>query len=565
MSTETLLIVAGILVSLVFVASFYVYSLYSTRAEVLSHVAEDEGYSDRDAYVRDSLYGKPRPLSWSILFYDDAKSIGLRYIFTGLLFMFVAGAFGVLMRVSLTDPNPTILTPTIYNILLTQHATLMIYMFAIGMAMGFAYYILPSRLRLKRDNMGHLSSVAYWMWVLGGSLFVLSKSSMRWYMYPPLSLQLTPLGAGSYNWLAVMAMELVFMGMVMASVIVLKIIFIDRADDIPLSRMPVYAWAVVFTLIMLVSSAPPLMVGLGMLFYDFFNPIFFVTATSTPLSFAVLFWFWGHPIVYIAVIPFFGLMYDIITRFTETKVYSYFSAILSLGLLLILSELVWGHHLLNSGLGVDWVIFFTTMSFVVVIPSALTIFNMIATLWTAKKIRLTTPMLFVINAIFDFIIGGVMGVMLADDPINQAVHGTYFVTGHFHFIFVGLTLGVSMATFYLLFPTFSNGRVYDERLARWHFYITAVGSFLMSFSWAVGGFLGMPRAVAGYFAMFQPYQDSAILGGVIIGIGQLVFLYNIAVSWSKQPVTDPYNILEYRTETNQALTSESNQIVGGGK
>ena len=115
MSTETLLIVAGILVSLVFIASFYVYYLYSTRAELLSHVAEDEGYSDRDAYVRDSLYGKPRPLSWSILFYDDAKSIGLRYIFTGLLFMFVAGAFGVLMRVSLTDPNPTILTPTIYN------------------------------------------------------------------------------------------------------------------------------------------------------------------------------------------------------------------------------------------------------------------------------------------------------------------------------------------------------------------------------------------------------------------------------------------------------------------
>ena len=131
------------------------------------------------------------------------------------------------------------------------------------------------------------------------------------------------------------------------------------------------------------------------------------------------------------------------------------------------------------------------------------------------------------------------------------------MTGHFHFVFVGVTLGVTVAVFYLLFPTFSNGRIYDERLAKWHLYITAVGSFLMSMSWEIGGFIGMPRAVAGYFAQFQVYQDSAILGGVIIGIGQLVFLYNITKSWSREPTTDPLNILEHRTETNQ--------IIGGGE
>lgn len=557
MSATSLLITASVIASLAAILIFVVYYLVSSKTESMSLTAKDEGYTDTGAYWREQMYGRPRPLSWSIFTYDDAKSIGLRYIFTSVLFLFVAGAFGVLMRVSLFDPNPSIIMPIVYNVLMTQHATLMIYMFALGAAIGFGYYLLPSQLRLKRDNMGHFSSIAYWLWVLGGLLFVVSRSSMRWYMYPPLSLQLQPFGAGAYNWLAIISMELIFTGVTLASAVILKVIFIDRSDDIPLSRMPVFAWSIVFTLIMLLSSDGPLMVGLGMLFYDFFNPVFFTGATSTPLTFAVLFWFWGHPIVYIAVMPYFGLMYDIITRFTKTPVYSYFSGVFSLGMLMILSELVWGHHLLNSGLGIDWVLFFTTTSFLVVIPSALTVFNMIGTMWNAEKIRLTTPMLFVINAIFDFIVGGVLGVMLANQSINEVAHGTYFVTGHFHFIFVGLTLGVTMAAFYLLFPTFSNGRVYDERLAKWHFYITAFGSFLMSISWVIGGYLGMPRSVAGYFAQFQVYQDSAIIGGVIIGIGQLVFLYNIARSWLAQPTTDPYNILEYRTETNQEI--------GGGR
>ncbi len=553
MSATTLLVTASVIASLAAILIFALYYLMASKTESMSLTAKEEGYEDSGAYWRGQVYGRPRPLSWSIFVLDDAKSIGLRYIFTSLMFLFIAGSFGVLMRVSLFDPNPTIILPIIYNILMTQHAILMIYMFAVGAALGFGYYLLPAQLRLKRDNMGHFSSVAYWLWLLGGVLFIVSRSSMRWYMYPPLSLQLQPFGAGAYNWLAVIAMELVFIGISMASAVVLKVIFIDRADDIPLAKMPIFAWSVVFTLIMLLSSDGPLMVGLGMLFYDFFNPVFFTGVSSTPLTFAILFWFWGHPIVYIAILPYFGLMYDIITRFSKTPIYSYFSGVFSFALLMVLSELVWGHHLLNSGLGVDWIIFFTTTSFLVVIPSALTIFNMIGTLWTAKKIRLTTPMLFVINAIFDFVVGGVLGVMLATQAVNETAHGTYFVTGHFHFVFVGLTLGVTMATFYLLYPSFSNGRVYNERLAKWHFYITAVGSFLMSISWAIGGYLGMPRSVAGYFAQFQPYQDSAIIGGVIIGIGQLVFLYNIASSWLAQPTTDPYNILENRTETNQEI------------
>lgn len=548
MSALSDLIIISLILSVVGIVLFYLYYNYSSRRDSLEELAESSGYEDRTSYVRDTLAGKTRMLSWSIFLFNDAKSIGLRFIFTSLLFFFIAGTFGVLMRVSLTDPNPTIITPIQYNVLLTQHGTLMIYMWALGSALGLGYYLLPSLLRVKRDIMGGYSSFAYWIYTIGGFLMVLSRSSTRWYFYPPLSLQLQPFGAGVGNWLAVIALELIFIGATMASIIVLRIIFIDRADDMPLSKMPLFAWSIVFTLIMLVSSAPPLMVGLGMLFYDFFNPIFFTASSQNVLLFTILFWFWGHPIVYIAVLPAFGLMYEIIPKFTGAKVFSYTSGVAALGLLMILSEVVWGHHLFNSGLGLIWDLFFSTASFAVVIPSAITVFNYIATLWNSPRIRMTTPMLFVINGILDFIIGGIIGVMQSNVGVNEVVHGTYLITGHFHFIFLGVTTGIAFAAFYMLFPTFSGGRVYNERLAKWHFYLTAFGSFLMSIAWTIGGFIGMPRAVAGYFAVFQPFQDTAIIGGVILGIGQLVFLYNLAVSWLKAPSTDITNALESPTE-----------------
>ena len=304
------------------------------------------------------------------------------------------------------------------------------------------------------------------------------------------------------------------------------------------------------------------MVALGMLFYDYFNPVFFTAGSHNVLLFTDLFWFWGHPIVYIAILPFFGIIYELLPRFSGTKIYSYNSGVFGLGLLMVLSELVWGHHLQNSGLGLNWDLFFSIASFAVVIPSAITVFNWIATLWTATSIRLTTPMILVLNGIIDFIIGGITGVMLANTSVNEILHGTYAVTSHFHYVFVGISLGITLAAFYVLFPTFSGGRTYDERLARWNAYLVAFGSLLMSTSWAIGGWLGMPRAVDGYFAWFQPYQVGAIIGGVIIGIGMLVFLYNIAVSWWKAPSTDMDNIIENPPEIP---SDTSGGAIGGGR
>ncbi len=562
MSTFSLLVETVVVLSVLFVLLAYMYYRYSSAKMSLSKEADAKGYEDYDSYVSDMMAGKPRKLDWSILYFNDAKSIGLRFMMASLIFLFVAGAFGVLMRLSLTEPYPTIIQPDIYNVLLTQHATLMIYMFTIGMSLGLGFYLIPTQIKAVRDNMGNITSAAFWLYVTGGLLFIISRSAFRWYLYPPLSLQLAPFGAGTEAWLGILSMEIIFVGITIASIVALKVIFLDRSKDVPLGKMPLFTWSIVFTLIMLVSSDPPIMTALGMLFYDYFNPIFFTANSHNVLLFADLFWFWGHPIVYIAILPFFGIIYELLPTFTGTKIYSYNSGVFGLGLLMVLSELVWGHHLQNSGLGLNWDLFFSVVSFAVVIPSAITVFNWIATLWTATRIRLTTPMIFILNGIVDFIIGGITGVMLADTSVNEILHGTYAVTSHFHYVFVGISLGISMAAFYVLFPTISGGRTYDERLARWHAYLLAFGSLLMSTSWQIGGWLGMPRAVDGYFPWFQPYQVGAIIGGVIIGIGQLVFLYNIAVSWYKAPSTDSNNVIENPPEIPVETPSG---VAGGGK
>ena len=248
--------------------------------------------------------------------------------------------------------------------------------------------------------------------------------------------------------------------------------------------------------------------------------------------------------MYIAILPQFGLIYEIIPKFTGNKVYSYSSGVIALGLLLPLSELVWGHHLMESGLGIEWGLFFSTASFLVVIPSAITVFNYIGTLWTSEKIRLTIPMLFVINGIMDFVFGGITGVLTAILPFNEQTHGTYWVTGHFHFVFMGITVGIAFAAIYMIWPSLTGGRIYSRRLAGWHFAFTSVGSMIMSMGWVVGGFMGMPRFVSGYFARYMVYQDVAILGGVIIGIGQLFFLANLMISTAKAPQVEPSNVFE---------------------
>ncbi|MCL4412087.1 MAG: cbb3-type cytochrome c oxidase subunit I [Candidatus Thermoplasmatota archaeon] len=484
-----------------------------------------------------------RELSFSAFMMDDSKSIGIRYLITSLVLFFIAGLAGIGMRISLWFPVPSFLTPVQYNILLTAHGTLMLYGWATGSILGMAYYLLPSSVKLKNDSFGVVSSIMYWMFLVGSLFIIFSKSTATWYFYYPLVDQLTAIGGGQYSFATLIGVMLILIATTVSSVIFLRMIFFDRDPSIRLSNMSLFAWSVVSTAFLIIASAPVSIIANGFLIYDNINPIFFQAGNGSALGYAIMFWYWGHPLVYVAVIPAFGLIYEMLPRFTGTKIYSYKSGVLSLLMLMILSGTVWGHHLFNSGLGTVWDLIFSTTSFIVAVPSAISVFNWIATMWVGR-VKLTVPMMFIINGIIDFIIGGVSGVMLADVGANQLIHGTYAVTSHFHFIFLGLTTGVAFAAIYVLFPTLSGGRNYNVPMAKVHFYLSTIGTIVMSGFWLVGGFAGMPRRVAGYFGIFQTYQDAAAVGGVILGIGFLIFLINFLYSAYKPVETNTSNILE---------------------
>ena len=484
-----------------------------------------------------------RELSFSAFMMDDSKSIGIRYLITSLVLFFIAGLAGIGMRISLWFPVPSFLTPVQYNILLTAHGTLMLYGWATGSILGMAYYLLPSSVKLKSDSFGVVSSIMYWMFLVGSLFVIFSKSTATWYFYYPLVDQLTATGGGQYSFATLIGVMLILIATTVSSVIFLRMIFFDRDQSIRLSNMSLFAWSIVSTSFLIIASAPVSIIANGFLIYDNINPIFFQAGNGSALGYSIMFWYWGHPLVYVAVIPAFGLIYEMLPRFTGTKIFSYKSGVLSLLMLMILSGTVWGHHLFNSGLGTVWDLIFSTTSFIVAVPSAISVFNWIATMWVGR-VKLTVPMMFIINGIIDFIIGGVSGVMLADVGANQLIHGTYAVTSHFHFIFLGLTTGIAFATIYVLFPTLSGGRNYNVPMAKVHFYLSTIGTVVMSGFWLVGGFAGMPRRVAGYFGIFQTYQDAAAVGGVILGIGFLVFLVNFLYSNYKPVETDTTNILE---------------------
>jgi cytochrome c oxidase subunit 1 len=484
-----------------------------------------------------------RELSFTAFIMDDSKSIGIRYIITSLALFFIAGLAGIGMRLSLWFPNPSFLTPVQYNILLTAHGTLMLYGWAVGGILGLSYYLLPTSIRLRKDSLGVVSSIMYWMFLVGSLFIIFSRSTATWYFYYPLVDQLTASGGGTLSFGSLIGVMLILVATVVSSIIFLKMIFLDRDESIRLSNLPLFAWSIVSTAFLIIASAPVSIIADGFLIYDLINPIFFQAANGTALAYAILFWFWGHPIVYVAVIPAFGLIYELLPRFTGTKIYSYKAGVLSLLLLMVLSGTVWGHHLFNSGLGTVWDLIFSTTSFIVAVPSAMSVFNWIATMWVGR-IRITVPTLFIINAIIDFIIGGVSGVMAADVGVNQLIHGTYAITAHFHFILLGLTTGMAFAAIYVLFPTLTGGRNYNIPMAKVHFYLTSIGTWVMSGFWLVGGFAGMPRRVAGYFGIFQTYQDAAAIGGVILGLGYLIFLINFLYSGSRPVETGTGNILE---------------------
>jgi cytochrome c oxidase subunit I+III len=490
------------------------------------------------------------------------RSIGMRYIVTSFIFFLLAGISALIMRLQLALPQLELISPDLYNQLFTMHGTTMMFFFAVPAMEGLGIYLVPLMIGARDAAFPRLNAFGYWIYLLAGvtiyiSLFTGVAPHSGWFNYVPLT------GPGfspevNIDFWATTITFLEFAALV-AAVELIVTIMKCRAPGMTLSRMPIFVWSVLVMALMIIIAMPPLMVASLMLELDravgthFFN----VAAGGDPLLWQHLFWFFGHPEVYIILVPALGMISSIVATFSRRPVIGYTFIVLSIVAIGFVSFGLWVHHMFAAGIRLMGMNIFTAASMMIAIPSGIQIFAWIGTMWSGR-VRLTTPMLFVMGFIFIFVLGGLTGVMVASIPFDLQVHDSYFVVAHFHYVLIGGVVFPLFGAFYYWMPKLT-GRMMNEALGRWNFWLMFVGFNAGFFFMHILGFMGMPRRVYTYLPNlgWDLWNMLSTIGAFIFGIGVMVFIVNFAISlfWGKQAGYNPWesSTLEWATSSPPAL------------
>ncbi|WP_423746073.1 cytochrome c oxidase subunit I (plasmid) [Haladaptatus sp. SPP-AMP-3] len=484
----------------------------------------------------------------------DHKDIGILYGIYGLVAFAWGGIGALLMRTELLSPDTMFLQAQAYNALMTTHGLTMLLLFGTPMIAAFANYFIP--LLIGADDMAfpRINAIAFWLlppaailvWIgfpLGAIGSGIQPAQTSWTMYTPLSVQ-QPSPATD---LMLLGLHLSGISTTMGAINFIATIFTERGPNIGWENLDLFSWTMVTQSGLILFAFPLLGSAIIMLLLDrnFGTTFFSPQGGGGPILWQHLFWFFGHPEVYILVLPPMGLVSLILPRFAGRKLFGFKFVVYSTLAIGVLSFGVWAHHMFATGIDPRIRLSFMAVSLAIAVPSAVKVFNWITTMWNGN-IRLTAPMLFCIGFIQNFIIGGVTGVFLASIPVDLVLHDTYYVVGHFHFIVMG-AIGVALfAAFYYWFPIYS-GKMYQKSLAHWHFWLTMIGTNVTFFAMLFLGYGGMPRRYATYLPQFTTWHQVATLGAFILGIGQFIFVWNITQSWLEGPAVesgDPWALEE---------------------
>ncbi len=484
------------------------------------------------------LYSDPRGWGatiWSWITTVDHKRIGIMYGCASLFFFLIGGLEALLIRIQLAVPNNDFISAETYNQLFTMHGTTMIFLVAMPMAVAFFNYIVPLQIGARDVAFPRLNALSFWVFLFGGlylnSSFLFGAApNTSWVGYANLtSAQYAP-GANVDFW--VLGLSIVGLSSLLGGINFITTIINLRAPGMSLMRMPLFTWMTFVTSWILVTAIPVIAVALIFLAFDrFYGANFFVpTAGGDPVLWQHLFWIFGHPEVYILILPSFGVISEVVPTFSRKPLFGYPIVVYAGVLIGFIGWGVWSHHMFTTGLGPIADSFFVASTMIIAIPTGVKIFNWLATMW-GGSIRFATPMLFAIGLLAIFTVGGLSGIMHASAPVDLQQHDSYFVVAHFHYVIVGGAIVGLFAGFYYWFPKIT-GRFMSETLGQWHFWTFIIGFNLSFFPMHFVGLFGMPRRVFTYPEALNlgDWNMASTVGAFIFGLSSLIFLWNLARS-----------------------------------
>ncbi len=481
--------------------------------------------------VRPEPFGR-RLLGW--LTTTDHKRIGILYLISSLSFFVVGGIFALLMRTELARPGTQLLSPRAYDQVFTEHGTLMIFLFIFPTLAGFGNYFVPLQIGALDMSFPRVNALSFWLLPVGG-LTILSgflvkggAAAAGWTSFAPLSVQ-----GGSGEDLWILGLAIVGTASILGGINFIVTILRMRAPGMTMLRMPIFCWSVLATSLLVVLAAPVLTAGLIMLFADrHLGTVFFdASRGGSPLLWQNVFWFFGHPEVYMLILAAWGIVSEILPVFSGKPLFGYRGVVLAFLLITALSFTVWAHHMFVTG-AVE-LPFFSVTTEMISIPTGVLFFVWLATLWKGK-LRFEPPMLFALGFIAMFLIGGIDGVWMASPAMDFAIHDTYWVVAHIHYVLFGGTVFGIMAGFYYWFPKMT-GRFLSRKIGIWQFWLQVVGFNLTFFPMHILGLRGMPRRIADYAPDrgWTGLNTLATIGAYVIGVAMILFFINIVLSLRK--------------------------------
>ena len=476
----------------------------------------------------------------------DPKTIGNLYLITSFIFFILAGAMAMVIRAELARPGLQFVSNEQYNQMFTMHGTIMLFLFATPLFAGFGNAIMPIQIGAPDVSFPRLNLVAYYLYLFGGIIVVSGfltpdgAASFGWFAYAPLSNAVHSPTIGADLWIIGLAIS--GLGTILGAVNFVTTILTMRAPGMVMFRLPIFTWTILLTSVLVLMAFPVLAASLIVLEVDrSFGAQVFEPANGGAILWQHLFWFFGHPEVYIIALPFFGIISEVIPVFSRKPVFGYKGLVFATIAISGLSVAVWAHHMYVTG--AVSLPFFALTTMLIAVPTGVKFFNWIGTMWRGS-ISFETPMLFVIGFLITFLIGGLTGVMLAMPPIDFHVSDSYFVVAHFHYTVFGTVVFAMFAGFYFWWPKFT-GRMLDDSIGKIHFWTVFVGfqvTFLIQ-HWL--GIKGMPRRYADYLASdgFTLGNTISSIGSFLLGASTFFFLWNVYKTWRTAPlvkVNDPW-------------------------